>query len=61
MEEGLLVVGANVVRFVPPLIISEDEMAQASELFGKVGIFESAKELVNATFMELQRNPEILN
>jgi len=35
MEQGLLLVpaGANVVRFVPPLIISEDEMNLALEKF----------------------------
>lgn len=37
MDEGLLLVaaGKDVVRFVPPLIISEAEMAQALEIFGK--------------------------
>lgn len=37
MEEGLLVVGAgsNVVRFVPPLIITEDEMNEALNKFEK--------------------------
>ncbi|KAL7578267.1 hypothetical protein ACA910_012684 [Epithemia clementina (nom. ined.)] len=35
MEEGLLLVaaGKNVVRFVPPLIISEQELAEALRLF----------------------------
>lgn len=35
MNEGLLLVpaGANVVRFVPPLIISEDEIKMALERF----------------------------
>eukprot|EP00980_Cylindrotheca_fusiformis_P001457 scaffold345_cov134-Cylindrotheca_fusiformis.AAC.68 len=35
MKEGLLLVpaGTNVVRFVPPLIISEDELAMALERF----------------------------
>jgi acetylornithine aminotransferase len=35
MNEGLLLVpaGANVVRFVPPLIISEDEINMALERF----------------------------
>jgi len=37
MEEGLLLVGAgsNVVRFVPPLIITEDEMNEALNKFEK--------------------------
>lgn len=37
MEEGLLLVGAgsNVVRFVPPLIVSEEEIALALEKFDK--------------------------
>jgi len=35
MQEGLLLVpaGSNVVRFVPPLIITEDELASALEQF----------------------------
>jgi len=35
MEEGLLLVpaGANVVRFVPPLVVSEEEIALALEKF----------------------------
>ena len=35
MEQGLLLVpaGANVVRFVPPLIVSEEEIALALEKF----------------------------
>jgi acetylornithine/N-succinyldiaminopimelate aminotransferase len=37
MEEGLLLVGAgaNVVRFVPPLIITESEMESALTMFAK--------------------------
>jgi len=37
MDEGLLLVGAgaNVVRFVPPLIITESEMDEALKLFEK--------------------------
>lgn len=36
MDEGLLLVaaGPNVARFVPPLIISKAEIAEALEKFG---------------------------
>uniref|UniRef100_A0A7S1B6A0 acetylornithine transaminase n=1 Tax=Corethron hystrix TaxID=216773 RepID=A0A7S1B6A0_9STRA len=38
MEEGLLLVaaGKDVVRFVPPLIVTEKEVERALEIFGKV-------------------------
>ena len=38
MERGLLLVpaGQNVVRFVPPLIIGEAEIAEATEILGQV-------------------------
>jgi LysW-gamma-L-lysine/LysW-L-ornithine aminotransferase len=37
-DEGLLLInaGATVVRFVPPLVIGEDEIDEAVGLFGRV-------------------------
>lgn len=48
MEEGLLVVaaGSNVVRFVPPLIITEQEIESALDMFEKAVVSVESKAVI---------------